>query len=89
VAEREQHDPGAERDLLRDGGEGRERDDDVQDRIPVRDVVAGPDRVVAELLGARRHLAEDARVRDAVDELPAALDAERDLRHRARRHARS
>ena len=35
---------------------------------------------VAELLGTHRHLAEDAGIRGAADELAAALDAER--RHR-------
>ena len=50
VPQRQQHHAGADRDPLRDGGERRQRDDDVEDRVAVRDVVARPDRVVAERL---------------------------------------
>jgi hypothetical protein len=89
VPEREEDDPGAERDPFGHGGEDRQRDDDVQDGIAVRDVVAGPDRVVAELLGTDGDLAEETRVGGAADELAAALDPERGDRHRARRQARS
>ena len=79
MPQRQQHHAGADRDPLRDGGERRQRDDDVEDRVAVRDVVAGPDRVVAERLGRLRELAEDARVGCAVHVLPAALDAEGDI----------
>ena len=58
VAERQEDDPGADRDPLRDRRERGQRDDDVEDRVAVRDVVAGPDRVVAELLRGRAELAE-------------------------------
>ena len=78
LAEGQKHDPGAERDPLRHSGEGGERDDDVQDRIAVRDVVARPDRVVAQLFRRLREVAVAARVGHPVDLLAAALDAERD-----------
>jgi hypothetical protein len=87
VAQRQQDDSGAERDLPRHRAERRERDDDVEDRVPVRDVVARPDRVEAELLGSHCDLVKDPRIRGTADELAAALDAER--RHRERRQARS
>ena len=56
MPERKEHDAGSERDPARDGGERRERDAEVEDRVVEREVLAGPDRVVAELLGelARR-----------------------------------
>ena len=79
MAQRQQHDARADRDPLGDGGERRERDDDVEDRVAEREVVARPDRVVAELLGRLRELAEEARVGRAVDVLAAALDAEEPL----------
>src|SRR4029079_12664676 len=89
VAEREQDDACADPDARGDRRKGRQREDDVENRVAVGDVVAGPDRVVAELLYARRRLPEDAGVWRASDELAAALDAEGDPAHRALRHARS
>jgi hypothetical protein len=81
MPQRQQYDPGAERDPLGHRGEGRERDDDVQDRVAVRDVIAGPDRVVAELLRRLRELAVAAGIWHPVHLLPAPLDTEGD-RHR-------
>ena len=53
----------------------RERHDDIEDGVAVRDVVARPDRVVAERLSLLRELAEDARVGRAVRVRRAAVDA--------------
>jgi hypothetical protein len=89
VAEWQEDDPGAQRDPLAHGCERRQRDDDVEDRVPVGDVVAGPDRGVAELLGADGDLAEDGGIRNAADELAAALNPEGDAQRRTSRQARS
>ena len=70
--------PRAERHPLRHGRERRQRDDDVEQGIAERDVVARPDRVVAELLGRLRDLAVEAGVWHAADLLAAALDPEGD-----------
>jgi hypothetical protein len=83
VAQGQEHDARTDRDPPGPGGEGREGDGDVEDRIPERDVVAGPDRVVADGLRVLGDGAEEAGVGCSPDQLSAALDAE------ANRHARS
>ena len=65
MPERKEHDAGSERDPARDGGERRERDAEVEDRVVEREVLAGPDRVVAELLGELGDRPEAARGRAA------------------------
>ena len=63
VAQRQQHDARTEQQALCDGGERRQRDPEVEDRVVEGEVLAGPDRVVPELLGQLRNRAEPARVR--------------------------
>src|SRR5262245_24692893 len=84
MAQRKEHDTGPDREARARRGERRERDHDVDDRVTVGDVLAGPDRVVAELLRRLRGLARASRVgRAAIDLLPASLDAEGDARDRS------
>ena len=78
--------PAPSRDPLVTAANVDERDDDVQDRVAVGDVVAGPDRVVAELLRRPAHARGRRPGRAAPPtQLAAALDAERDLTVTARR----
>ena len=74
MPERQEHDARSERDPARDGGEGRERDAEVEDRVVEREVLAGPDRVVAELLGELGDRPVAARVGQRGRKLAAALD---------------
>ncbi len=74
VPERQEHHSRSERDPARDGGEGRERDAEVEDRIVEREMLAGPDRVVPQLLGELGDRPVPARVGELGRELPAPLD---------------
>ena len=76
MTQREEHDPRPEQHALGDRGERRQRDPEVEDRVVEREVLARPDRVVAELLRQLGHGAEATRVGRLVGELTAALDAE-------------
>ncbi len=51
VPQRQQDDTRAEQDPFGHRGERRERDAEIEDRVVEREVLAGPDRVVPELLG--------------------------------------
>jgi hypothetical protein len=74
VPERKEHDARSEHDAPRDGRERRERDAEVEDRVVEREVLAGPDRVVAELLGELGDGPVSGRVGELGRELAASLD---------------
>jgi hypothetical protein len=86
MAERQQDDPGADGDTFGRSGERGQGDHDIEDRVVERDVIARPDRVVADRLGELGRRPEQARVRRPLDQLAAPLKAEAQA---VRRHARS
>ena len=74
MAERKKDHTRSDRDPPRDGGEGREGDAEVEDRVQEREMLAGPDRVVAELLGELGDGPVPARVGEHGRKLAASLD---------------
>src|SRR5581483_10057431 len=80
VPQRQQHDARADADALGASGEAGERNGHVEDGIVEGDVVACPQRLVADRLRELRHRPEEARVGRAADELPRPLEAEADRR---------
>src|SRR5262249_54526092 len=78
MAQREQYDTCAEHDAARPGGEDGQRHAEVENRILEGQVLAGPERSVAEPLGELGDRCEDPGVGPPADELARALDAETD-----------
>ena len=74
VPERKEHDARSEHDSPRDGRERRERDAEIEDRVVEREVLAGPDRVVTQLLGELGDGPVSARVGELGRKLAASLD---------------
>ena len=89
MAQRQQDDACPEQDPFGYGGEGRERDAEIQDRVMEGKMLTRPDRVEPELLRELGDRTVTPRVGKTFEELPGSLnpDLDQSPARRACRHA--